>query len=45
MFVAVPPELDLALLVRCANLPDQYDAVVAFRDAPTPPTEVVIPAL
>ena len=27
------PYLDLALLVRCANLPDQYDAVVAFRDA------------
>jgi Uma2 family endonuclease len=27
------PELDLALLVRCANIPDQYDAVVEFRNA------------
>lgn len=27
------PELDLALFVRCANIPDQYDAVVEFRNA------------
>ncbi|MDF0554249.1 Uma2 family endonuclease [Kamptonema sp. UHCC 0994] len=27
------PELDLGLLVRCANMPDQYDAIVEFRNA------------
>ncbi len=27
------PELDLALLIRCAAIPDQHDAVIAFRDA------------
>ncbi|CBN58820.1 MULTISPECIES: Uma2 family endonuclease [Kamptonema] len=27
------PELDLALLVRCANMPDQYDAILEFRNA------------
>ena len=27
------PALDLALLVRCANMNDQYDAVVAFAQA------------
>lgn len=27
------PELDLALLVRSANMPDQYDAVLEFRNA------------
>lgn len=27
------PELDLTLFVRCANIPDQYDAVVEFRNA------------
>ncbi|MCL1466796.1 Uma2 family endonuclease [Argonema galeatum] len=27
------PELDIELLVRCANIPDQYDAVVEFRNA------------
>jgi len=27
------PELDIDLLVRCANIPDQYDAVVEFRQA------------
>ncbi|HLO49843.1 MAG TPA: Uma2 family endonuclease, partial [Kamptonema sp.] len=27
------PELDLELLVRCANMPDQYDAVLEFRNA------------
>jgi Uma2 family endonuclease len=27
------PELDLALLIRCAEIPDQHDAVIAFRDA------------
>ena len=27
------PELDLNLLVRCASMPDQHDAIVAFRDA------------
>ena len=26
------PELDLTLFVRCANIPDQYDAVVEFRN-------------
>lgn len=26
------PELDLALLVRCANMPDQYDAILEFRN-------------
>ncbi|MCW6053125.1 Uma2 family endonuclease [Lyngbya sp. CCAP 1446/10] len=26
------PELDLKLFVRCANIPDQYDAVVEFRN-------------
>jgi len=30
---AFVPELDLALLVRCANMNDQYDAVVAFTQA------------
>jgi Uma2 family endonuclease len=27
------PDLDLDLLVRCANMPDQYDAVTEFRNA------------
>lgn len=27
------PDLDLTLFVRCANIPDQYDAVVEFRNA------------
>ncbi len=27
------PELDLALLIKCAAIPDQHDAVTAFRDA------------
>lgn len=27
------PDLDLDLLMRCATMPDQHDAVVAFRDA------------
>ena len=27
------PELDLALLVKCANMPDQYDAILEFRNA------------
>jgi len=27
------PELDLELLVRCANMQDQYDAVLEFRNA------------
>jgi len=27
------PNLDLELLVRCANMPDQYDAVLEFRNA------------
>ena len=27
------PNLDIDLLVRCVNIPDQYDAVVEFRDA------------
>ncbi len=27
------PELDLALLIECAAIPDQHDAVIAFRDA------------
>lgn len=27
------PDLDIDLLVRCANIPDQYDAVVEFRKA------------
>ncbi|QZZ21195.1 Uma2 family endonuclease [Leptothermofonsia sichuanensis E412] len=27
------PDLDLDLLMRCASMPDQHDAVVAFRDA------------
>ena len=27
------PELDLALLIECAAIPDQHDAVTAFRDA------------
>ncbi|OCQ95661.1 hypothetical protein BCD67_10015 [Oscillatoriales cyanobacterium USR001] len=27
------PNLDLDLLVRCANMPDQYDAVLEFRNA------------
>ncbi len=26
------PDLDLTLFVRCANIPDQYDAVVDFRN-------------
>ncbi len=26
------PDLDLTLFVRCANIPDQYDAVVEFRN-------------
>jgi Uma2 family endonuclease len=26
-------DLDLDLLMRCATMPDQHDAVVAFRDA------------
>lgn len=25
------PNLDLALLIRCANMPDQYDAISEFR--------------
>ncbi len=27
------PDMDLDLLVRCANMPDQYDAVTEFRNA------------
>ena len=27
------PQLDIDLLVRCANIPDQHDAVVEFRSA------------
>ncbi|MDF0552918.1 Uma2 family endonuclease [Kamptonema sp. UHCC 0994] len=27
------PNLDIDLLVRCANIPDQHDAVVEFRNA------------
>lgn len=27
------PDLDIDLLVRCANIPDQYDGVVEFRNA------------
>lgn len=27
------PELDIELLVRCANIPDQHDALVEFRNA------------
>lgn len=27
------PNLDINLLVHCANIPDQYDAVIAFRKA------------
>ncbi|GET41431.1 Uma2 family endonuclease [Microseira wollei] len=27
------PNLDINLLVRCANMPDQYDAVIEFRNA------------
>lgn len=27
------PDLDIKLLVRCANIADQYDAVVEFRNA------------
>lgn len=27
------PDLDLDLLVRCALIPDQHDAAIAFRDA------------
>lgn len=27
------PGLDIALIVRCANIPDQYDAVIAFEQA------------
>ena len=27
------PELDLSLLTRCVNMPDQYDAVTEFRNA------------
>lgn len=27
------PELDLDLFVRCLNMPDQYDAVIAFQEA------------
>ena len=27
------PDLDLDLLVRCLNMPDQYDATVAFTQA------------
>lgn len=27
------PELDIDLLVRCANIPDQFDAVLEFRSA------------
>lgn len=26
------PNLDINLLVRCANMPDQYDAVIEFRN-------------
>ena len=27
------PDLDIDLLVRCLNMPDQFDAVVEFRNA------------
>ena len=27
------PKLDLNLFVRCLNMPDQYDAVIAFQEA------------
>ncbi len=27
------PGLDLALIIKCANIPDQYDAVIAFEQA------------